>query len=222
MIRAVLFDLDNTLVDFMGMKRVCCEAAVDSMIRCGLQMEKRKALDLLFALYKKHGLEYNHIFEDFVKSLKGKTDYRLVADGIIAYRKQQNAYMRPYPEVIPTLIKLKEMGLKLGIVSDAPAIKGWMRLTETGIVDFFDAVVTFDDTGERKPSKKPFLLALGKLGAKPQETLFVGDWPERDMGGAHAVGMKTAFAVYGSEHKGKGAKADFYPKRFSDIIKFVR
>ncbi len=217
-----MFDLDNTLVDFMGMKRVCCGAAVDAMISAGLKMERTKALDVLFKLYKKYGLEYNHIFEDFVKHLKGNVDYKLVVEGIIAYRKQQAAYMKPFPEVVPTLIRLREKGMKLAIVSDAPALKAWMRLAETGLIDFFDTVVTFDDTGERKPSKKPFLMALRKLGVRAEEALFVGDWPERDMGGAHSVGMKTAFAVYGSEHKNKGARADFYPHTFSEILGFVK
>ena len=42
-IRAVLFDLDNTLIDFMTMKRKSCEAAVDAMISAGLRMPKRRA-----------------------------------------------------------------------------------------------------------------------------------------------------------------------------------
>ena len=44
MIKAILFDLDNTLIDFMTMKRKCCEAAIDSMIASGLDMKREKAL----------------------------------------------------------------------------------------------------------------------------------------------------------------------------------
>jgi len=182
-------------------------------------MSRKSAMDLLFKLYKKHGIEYKHIFEEFTKSLKGKVDYKLVAEGIIAYRKRQEAYMRPYGDVVPTLIKLRERGLKLAIVSDAPAIKAWLRLTETGLSNFFDVVVTFNDTKERKPSKKPFTLALKKLKIKPQEAMFVGDWPERDIRGARSIGMKTAFAGYGSEHP--RPKANFYLKGFKDILKII-
>lgn len=218
-IKAALFDLDNTLIDFMGMKRACCSAAVEAMIRSGLGMEKGKALRLLFGLYKKHGIEYQHIFEAFTKKLGGKVDYRLVAEGIIAYRKAQLVYMKPYADVVPTLLRLREKGLKLGIVTDAPAIKAWMRLVETGLSELFDVVITFDDTREKKPSSRPFLKALKALKLKPEEALFVGDWPERDIKGAKALGMKTAFAAYGSEHR--GGRADYVLRSFREVLRAV-
>jgi putative hydrolase of the HAD superfamily len=58
-------------------------------------------------------------------------------------------------------------------------------------------VITFEDTGERKPSPVPFLRALQELNVKPAETLMVGDWAERDMVGAAQVGITTVFARYG-------------------------
>ena len=219
MIKAVLFDLDNTLIDFIKTKKKCCAAAVEAMREAGLKMDRKEALDILFGLYEKHGLEYKHIFEEFTKKLKGKVDYRLVAEGIIAYRKRQESYMRPYRDVVPTLIRLRERGLKLAIVSDAPAMKAWLRLTENGLYHFFDTVVTLTDTGEIKPSKKPFKLALKRLKIKPEEALFVGDVPQRDIRGAQNMGMKTAFAAYGSEYT--KSKSDFHLKRFKDILKVV-
>ena len=56
----------------------------------------------------------------------------------------------------------------------------------------FEVVVT------HKNKKTPFLKACENLNVKPQECLFVGDWPERDIVGAKGVGMKTAWAKYGS------------------------
>ena len=47
-IKAVLFDVDNTLIDFMKMKRACCEAAIDAMIDAGLNMSKKDALKVLY------------------------------------------------------------------------------------------------------------------------------------------------------------------------------
>ncbi|MCX8193742.1 MAG: hypothetical protein N3G19_00010 [Candidatus Pacearchaeota archaeon] len=41
--KAILFDLDNTLIDFMTMKHKCCEAAIDAMIAAGLKIKKEKA-----------------------------------------------------------------------------------------------------------------------------------------------------------------------------------
>ena len=230
-IKAVLFDLDNTLFDFLRMKRESCAAAVEAMVDAGLGMRKDEALKLLFALYDKHGIEYSRIFQEFLKA-EGKltagsglregasqTSHRILAEGIVAYRRAQLRYVKPYPGAVQTLLKLKERGLRLGIVSDAPAVNAWIRMVEMGLPDFFDVIVTFDDTGERKPSKKPFAIALGKLKVAASEVLYVGDWPERDIAGAKSLGMRTAFAKYGSAARSHGA--DFELEQVSDVLKVV-
>ena len=83
------------------------------------------------------------------------------------------------------------------MVSDAPGREAWLRLCYLDFHHLFDCVVTFEDTGERKPSAAPFLRALTLLNVKPEETLMVGDWAERDMVGAAQVGITTVFARYG-------------------------
>lgn len=208
-LRAVLFDLDNTLFDFMRMKRESCVAAVEAMVDAGLGMVRDDAMKLLFQLYDKHGIEHSRIFQEFLKAAKSQVDHRILAEGVVAYRRAQLRYVKPYPGAVRTLVKLKERGLKLGIVSDAPAVNAFIRMVEMGLPDFFDAVVTFDDTGERKPSKKPFAIALGKLRVAASDVLYIGDWPERDIAGARSVGLRTAFARYGALHPEAKSGADF-------------
>lgn len=65
--KAILFDLDNTLIDFILMKKRCTEAAVSAMIDAGLEMSKKKAYDLMFGLYKKHGIEDSTIYQKFLR-----------------------------------------------------------------------------------------------------------------------------------------------------------
>ena len=128
--------------------------------------------------------------------------------------------MNPYPGTKRTLIKLKEKGLKLAIVSDAPKLKAWIRLANMRIDDFFDVVVALEDTGRIKPSRMPFRAALRELKVKPSECLMVGDRPDRDMRGARALGIKTCFAKYGYEGETK-VKADFVIKDISDLVEIV-
>ena len=217
--KAVLFDLDNTLIDFMRMKNISCEAAISAMIDAGLALDKEKAHKILFDLYGVHGIEHQEIFQEFLKQVTGKIDFKILSRGINAYRKMQIGYLEPYPHVRSTLIALKEKGLVLGIVSDAPKLKAWMRLTEMGLSDFFDVVVTLDDTGKRKPSKMPFKAAIRELKFRPEEILFVGDNPARDIEGAKSVGMKTALAKYGQIFPDTKLKADYELRDISELKK---
>jgi HAD superfamily hydrolase (TIGR02253 family) len=203
MIKAVIFDLDNTLIDFMKFKRVCCEEAIEAMINAGLKIPKQKGMEELYKLYSKHGLEDHLIFQKFLMKTSGNVDYPKLANAINAYRKARMSVMSPYPGTKKTLIKLKEMGLKLAIVSDAPKLKAWLRLTAMSIEDFFDVVVALEDTGRLKPSTLPFKAALKNLNFKPDECLMVGDMPNKDMKGAKKFGMITCFAKYGYEKEAK-------------------
>ena len=160
-------------------------------------------------------------FQKFLRKVNGKIDYKILAAGIVAYRKAQIGVLEPYAMVIPTLIKLREKGLKLAIISDAPRLNAWIRLVEMRIHDFFDVVITFDDTKLKKPDKAPFEAALRQLKIPAEECLMVGDWPERDIAGAKELGMKTAFAKYGST-KENTTKADYDLKGVQDLIKIVK
>ena len=120
------------------------------------------------------------------------------------------------------MIDLTKLGLKLAVVSDAPSREAWMRIYYLNLYHFFDAVITFDDSGERKPSSKPFEIALEKLNLQPHNSIMIGDWPERDVVGAKQIGMKTAFAVYGDTFGTKDSGADWDIADISDIITIVK
>ncbi len=231
MVKAVLFDLDNTLIDFMRMKTAACDAALDAMIASGLKLDRKQAVERLRALFDKLGIENQHIFDEFLMDVEGSVDYNKLAHAVIAYRKMRAGHLQPYPDVIKTLITLKSKGLKLGIISDAPRLQAWLRLVEMGLDDFFDIVVTNDDTGKFKPDAAPFLEALKQLDLPASEVLMVGDKMERDVEGAKKVGLKTALAAYGAGYPMTfsthplvevDTKADFILERFGQLAEILR
>ncbi len=229
MIKAVIFDLDNTLIDLMEMKKQAVRSSVDAMIDAGLDIEKEKAVKIFEKMYMNFNIEDRKIFQRFLKKVHGKVDIRMLCYAILAYRRTKAGYLVPYPGAKRTLLKIKSMGLKTAIVSDAPRERAWLRICSTGLDEFFDVIVTFDDTKVRKPSHKPFLLATKRLNVLPEETLMVGDFPERDIKGAKALGMKTAFAKYGydayeeyREKKNVTVNADVILNKVSDLISYVK
>lgn len=218
MIRAVIFDLDNTLVDFMGMKRQAVTAAVNSMIDAGLGLTVEEVHARIDAIYKERGIEFQAVFDKLLYDIFQKVDYKILSAGIVAYRRAREAALVPYTHVNMTLVTLLKRGIRLAVVSDAPGREAWLRLCYLNFQHMFDCVVTYEDTGERKPSPAPFRLALQRLGTAPHETLMVGDWPERDVVGAATVGITTVFARYGDTFGTVHSNADYDIDDVSELL----
>lgn len=224
-LQAVLFDLDNTLLDFLRMKRMASDAAARAMIRAGADFpfDSAEAGDILFGRYLED-IEGDRVFEDFLREhhqQKLRLDQHMVdkitAAAVNAYLEAKRLHLEPYPSVPRTLLELARRGLKMGIVTDAPRFKAYQRLDAAGLTDFFDFVLTCDDHG-LKDTHRPFREALDLLGLPPQAVLMVGDWPERDVATAKALGMRAAWAQYGQPAAPEPA-ADHVLRRFSDLLK---
>jgi putative hydrolase of the HAD superfamily len=221
MIKAVVFDLDNTLIDFMAMKRQAVDAAVRAMIDAGLNLTPEDVKARIDAIYKEKGIEFQSVFDELLYGIFNKPDYKILSSGIVAYRRAREAALVPYPHVFMVLTELAKRGLKLGVVSDAPAREAWLRLCYLNLHHLFDAVVTFDDTNERKPAPGPFLKVLSNLGVLPQEALMIGDWAERDMVGASKIGMTTVFARYGDTFGTLETHADYEVQDIKELLEIV-
>jgi HAD superfamily hydrolase (TIGR02253 family) len=219
--KAVVFDLDNTLVDFMAMKRQAIDAAIHAMIDAGLNLTADEIRNRIDAIYKERGMEFQSVFDQLLYDIFNKVDYKILSAGIIAYRRAREAALVPYQHVYLTLVELLKRGLKLAVVSDAPAREAWLRLCYLNFHHIFDVVVTYDDTGERKPKPGPFRKALELLKVKPEEALMVGDWAERDMIGAANIGMKTVFARYGDTFGTIETHADYEINDIKELLQIV-
>jgi putative hydrolase of the HAD superfamily len=222
MIKAVVFDLDNTLVDFMAMKNQAIEAATHAMRDAGLQLSAEEIRRRIDAIYAERGIEFQNVFDQLLFDEFSKVNHKILASGIIAYRRAREAALVLYPHVYLTLIELMKMNLKLAVVSDAPGREAWLRLCYLNLHHVFDVVVTFDDTHMRKPNPEPFVEALKRLGVKPKESLMIGDWAERDVVGAAQVGMRTVFARYGDTFGTVHSHADYDIDDITQLIDIVR
>ncbi len=221
-IKGVIFDLDNTLLDFMKMKEVAVKSAIKGMIEAGLEIDEKESYKDIVSIYEEFGWENQKVFDVFLNKSIGYVDNKFLAAGIVAYRRAREANLLAYPNVNRTLVSLTKLGIKLAVVSDAPSREAWMRIYYLNLYHFFDAVITFDDSGERKPSSKPFEMALNKLQLSAEDSLMIGDWPERDVVGAKQIGMRTAFAVYGDTFGTKNSGADWDIQDVSEIITIIK
>ncbi len=218
MIHAIVFDLDNTLTDFMKMKAAAIDAAIDGMIDAGFKLRREELRGRVDAIYLEKGLEFQQVFDELLQREFGEVDPRILASGIVSYRRARESALVLYPHVQMTLLELAKRGIKLGVVSDAPRLQVWLRLCSLSLQHVFDAVVTFDDTRVRKPAPEPFREVLKRLDVAPENALMIGDWAERDVVGGKSLGMKTVFARYGDTFDTKESGADF---DVDDVLQLV-
>jgi putative hydrolase of the HAD superfamily len=221
-IKSIFFDMDNTLIDFFKFKEVSSKAAIVAMKKSGLKIDSKKAFRILWNLYFEHGFENREILQKFLEKVSGdQNNYKILAAGIMAYRKARMNAICTYPKVKCVLRQLAKKYL-LVLVTDAPAVKAWIRLTSVGMQNKFSSVFTLTETGKRKSSGVPFTNAMKTLKLKPNEVLVVGDSMSHDIIPAKRLGMKTCLATYG---RLKNQKSDITPdyriRKITDVTKIL-
>ncbi len=207
-IDAVIFDLDNTLTDFMKAKEDSITAAVLAMVDVGLPLTVEDATARIFKIYKQKGIEHQRVFNLFLEESIGKVDERILAAAVVAYRRARDNALVLYPHAKLVLNRLMKDGYKLAVVSDAPGFEAWLRLTALGLQHTFDVVLTFDDTQVHKPDPAGFNMALKMLGVEASRTVVIGDWKERDILGGKKAGIHTVYASYGDQYSQYADKVD--------------
>jgi len=224
-IKAVFFDVDNTLYDTATQVESARRNAVKAMIEAGLEVSEKTALSRLNRIVRKHGPNYRLHYDRLMESFSMKPNPRIVSAGLVAYANAKSAYIVPYPETVPTLIELAKMGLKLGIVSEGVPVKQWEKLIRLGLQHFFEVVVISEST---RPGKQPelFLEACSKVGCMPRECVMVGDRIDRDIAGAAEAGLVTVQVMAGKYAKvrpdGEAQMPDYVVKSLDEVITLVR
>jgi phosphoglycolate phosphatase len=104
-----------------------------------------------------------------------------------------------YPGVMETLTSLRKQAVPLGVCTNKAAQITSIALEALGIAHFFSAVVGARDDVPRKPAPDMLLATLAELGARPPEALVVGD-SRSDVGSARAAGCPVIAVSYGYPH----------------------
>lgn len=187
MIRAVLFDLDDTLYDQRAWLAGAWETVAGTATAYGVPpAELAAALGEIAA----EGSDRGRIIDRALERMgwAGVPVEPLVR----AFRSHAPGPGRLacFPGVPAALAQLRAR-CPIGLVTDGdPGIQR-AKLAALDLGDAFDVVVLSDELGRpyRKPHPAPFQAALGALGVRPGEALFVGDRPDKDVAGAAAAGM---------------------------------
>lgn len=209
MLRAILFDLDDTLLDWsnfkaswMTMESNHISGVVEYLRECG------HSLDDLHTFTEAFGKRTYESWEAARLDLRAPNLGTVLQDtahefGIARELFDMRACLEAYhwgpvdgtvifPDVLEVLQALRDLNIQMGIITNAYQPM-WMRdleLTAFGLLDLFPTCrFSAADVGWLKPHPAIFQAALDCLGTKPEETVFVGDDLEADIAGAQAAGL---------------------------------
>jgi putative hydrolase of the HAD superfamily len=116
--------------------------------------------------------------EDLVKKL---------SDGYVELSPQQTAL---FPNAIETLKELEKEGYTMHIITNGFKEVQYIKLKNSGLINFFDVIVCSEDVGYNKPNPAIFKHALTKANASTTDSVMIGDDFEVDVLGALNYGMK--------------------------------
>jgi putative hydrolase of the HAD superfamily len=201
-IEAVLFDLDETLIDaqsgLAGAHQRVAQLVFQYLTKQGFHIDSGALTSKIKVLDDRLNRERNYDRNVWWPRLMTEIAPHLILPNDLIYKltiEYWNAYSEcspPYPDAAYTLTTLKERGYRLGLVSDTDGIPGLKskRIRRLPFRELFSVtIVAGEDTPELKPSPAPFLKALNIIGVSNKATVFVGDKPFTDIAGAKEAGM---------------------------------
>lgn len=189
MIRALLFDLDETLLDrtqsltrfiqaqyqrfYPHLQHIPFDLFQQRFVELDARgtVWKDKVYQQLLIEHEIIGIGWEELLDDYV---------RYFADSCVGF-----------PHLYEMLRDLKVCGYALGIVTNGRSPFQERNIDALGIRPYFGAVLVSEAEGVRKPDAEIFLRAAARLGVRADETVFVGDNPQADIAGAQRCGMKA-------------------------------
>lgn len=183
--RAVLFDLDGTVVDTIPHILASFRYATEAVFGAPLPDDELM----------------QHVGVPLATQMRYFTDDEATAEQLLAAYREFNhrthdEMARLYPNTRTTLEALAAAGLPMGIVTSKSRMMAERAITLFGLGEFFRAVVTADDTPVHKPDPLPVLEGTRLLGADPGRAIYVGDSPA-DIEAGNAAGLGTVAATWG-------------------------
>lgn len=193
-IKAVLFDLGNTLVYSRPeetFQKILAEhgivKSIEEVKQALIQGNKEFDIDSHIGLSAHEFYTQWNLVQLKHLGVEGLEARKLAEEIDATWFTYAEFYL--YPDVRETIEKLKKFGLKVGIITGGYEADIEQILPRVDLEGAFDVCVGADTTGKRKPHRKAFKHALKQLGVKPKEAVFVGDNLEADYLGAQKAGM---------------------------------
>jgi putative hydrolase of the HAD superfamily len=191
MVKAVVFDLFGTLVD--SLSRTEFDQVLGEMADA-IRAPREDFLTVWNASYTERALGKHKSIAASVEMIAkrlGLSPTPGEVDEAVRIRTEfSRRAMKPRADAVETLQKLREMGLKIGLITDCsleiPIL--WPKTKMAGLVD---AALFSPECGCKKPDVRIYRMACERLGVEAEKCLYVGDGGSCELSGATAAGMRA-------------------------------
>lgn len=207
-LRAVLFDIDDTLFATTDFARRARRNAVRAMIEAGVRVDEDQITAELAEVISEFSSNYEHHFDKLLlrlprEAIAGRNRALVVAAGVAAYHDTKFRDLHTFEGVHELLRDLQDLGIRVGVITHGWTVKQAEKLVRLGLVPFLDpqAIFISDQIGISKPNPKLYSTALRTLGLQPAESMYVGDHPAHDIVPPKSLGMITVWARAAAKHQ---------------------
>ncbi|MFD0674879.1 HAD family hydrolase [Cohnella sp. GCM10027633] len=186
-IKAVLFDLDNTILDRVTTFNNFVNAFVNTYFQ---HLEETKhIIDRMIDLDQDGYKDKNEWFEELLAELPWNTKPEITE--LLEYYKVHYVTNATLMEYAVEILQLARLKYKVGLITNGRTIIQYGKIDQLGIRDHFDLIIVSEEAGIKKPNAKIFEMAIERLGLSPEQCLYIGDHPINDIDGAGRAGMET-------------------------------
>lgn len=230
-LKAILFDVDDTLFSTTAFARRARRNAVRAMIKAGLDMPEEVVMKELDEVIAEFSSNYEHHYDKLLQRLRPESlehvnPALVVAAGVAAYHDTKFRELVPFEDVFPLFEDLRRAGVRIGIITHGWTVKQAEKMVRLGLVPYLDSEAVFisDQIGISKPNPKLYQLALTDLGLKPDQVMYVGDNPTHDIAPPQSLGIVAVWAQRASRHslEGTGIEPDHVIHDFGELRLILR
>ncbi len=230
-LKAILFDIDDTLFSTTEFARKARSNAVHAMVKAGLDLPEEVVMKELEEVLAEFSSNYEHHFDKLLMRLRPPSLSRvnpalIVAAGVVAYHDTKFRELFPFDDVIPFFAALRRANMRLGVLTHGWTVKQAEKLVRLGLVPYLEPTAVFisDQIGISKPNPKLWSVALADMRLIPAEVMYVGDSPEHDIAPPRSLGMATVWSARAARRTPQttGIEPDHSVQDFRELGEILR
>ncbi|WP_088090467.1 HAD family hydrolase [Bacillus sp. OV166] len=212
MIKAVIFDLDGTLLNRDESVKMLINSQYDRLNKLVGHIPKEKYVTRFIELDNRGYVWKDKVYQQLVNEFEITeiTWEELLQDYISQFKNN----CIPFPNLVSMLEELRSNNLVLGMITNGKGQFQMDNIKALGIKKYFETILVSEWEGKKKPDPQIFKRALDQLNVLPNESLFVGDHPDNDVKAAQNVGMK---GIWKKDFQWNNVEADFIVNDLAEL-----